>query len=165
MIDPAQLSEWFEAYCAPLTLYARQWLDRAAAEDVVQEVYVRLMSQPVTPANVKAWLFKAVRNEAISQSRSTLRRRKREQNLPGAREEWFETSASDLIDGAAARKAMESLPPPQREVIVLRIWGQMTLKEAAAVTGSSISTVFDQYRAGLKTLRERMSAPCKTKKE
>jgi RNA polymerase sigma factor (sigma-70 family) len=165
MIDAAQLSEWFEAHCAPLTLYARQWLDRTAAEDVVQEVYVRLLQQHAKPANVKAWLFKAVRNEAISQSRSTLRRRKREQNAPAAREKWFESSASDLIDGAMARLAMETLPPTQREVIVLRIWGQMTLKEAAAVMGCSISTVFDQYRAGLQALRKRMGAPCKTSEE
>jgi RNA polymerase sigma factor (sigma-70 family) len=165
MIDAAQLAQWFEAHCAPLTLYARQWLDRSAAEDVVQEVYVRLASQRTAPANVKAWLFTAVRNEAISQGRSAHRRRKRERNVPGAREEWFEPAAADLLDGAAAREAMQSLPAAQREVIVLRIWGQMTLKEAAAVMGCPVSTVYDLYRAGLKALRERMSASCKTNKE
>ncbi|MDB5293880.1 MAG: hypothetical protein JWL69_5121, partial [Phycisphaerales bacterium] len=38
-------------------------------------------------------------------------------------------------------------------------------KEAAAVMGCSISTVFDQYRAGLQALRKRMGAPCKTSEE
>jgi DNA-directed RNA polymerase specialized sigma24 family protein len=48
---------------------------------------------------------------------------------------------------------------------VLRIWGQMTLKEVAAITGASISTVFDQYRAGITALRERMGESCQNKNE
>ena len=57
-IDPATLGGWFDAYGAALVLYARQWLDRGAAEDVVQDVFVRLMAQPggQRPAHLRAWL-------------------------------------------------------------------------------------------------------------
>src|SRR5712675_1916187 len=67
LIDPGQLARSFDAHAATLILFARQWLERAAAEDVVQDVFVSLMAQHrLPPDNFKAWLFKAVRNAAIS---------------------------------------------------------------------------------------------------
>jgi RNA polymerase sigma factor (sigma-70 family) len=162
MTDWAELSDWFDAHCAPLVLYARQWLDGAAAEDVVQEVYVRLMLQRMKPANVKAWLYKSVRNGAISHARSRSRRENREQATFRGKAPWFEAGGEDWLDAEAAREALQSLPPAQREAIVLRIWSDLTLKEIAQVTGSSVSTVFDQYRAGLRALRERMGVSCPT---
>ncbi|HEX4795067.1 MAG TPA: sigma-70 family RNA polymerase sigma factor [Humisphaera sp.] len=159
MIDRAILADLFDRHAAQLVLYARQWLDRALAEDAVQEIYVRLAQQRTPPANPKAWLYRATRNQAISLSRSS-RRRQRHEEFAATDEPWFEPDAPGWIDGAAARAAMESLPDSQREVIVLRIWGQMTLKEIATVTGSSTSTVFDQYRAGLTALRTAMGANC-----
>ena len=158
MIDPERLSALFAAHAAQALLYARQWLDRTAADDIVQEVFVRLMLQDAVPTNVRAWLFKAVRNEAISQARSSARRRRREQEL--TRQQWFAPASLESADAAMAAEVLQSLPPAQREVIVLRIWGQMTLKEVAAITGTAISSVFDQYRAGIGGLRERMGESC-----
>jgi len=159
MMDYRRFAQLFDAHAARLVLYARQWLDRAAAEDVVQEVYLRLLSQRTPPQNVKAWLYRAVRNEAISQQRSSQRRKQREQKSAET-EVWFEPDQGTWIDGASAKAALQSLPDAQREVILLRIWGQMTLKEIAQITGSSTSSVFDQYRAGLKALREAMRVEC-----
>src|SRR5665213_3619223 len=108
MMQAAQLSALFDAHGARLVLYARQWLDGSAAQDVVQEVFVRLLVEPASPANAKAWLFKAVRNEAISQTRSGIRRHRREQAC--GREEWFDPLPGDLIDADAAREAVQTLP-------------------------------------------------------
>ena len=160
MLDPARLTQLFDAHAAQLVLYARQWLAGAEAEDVVQEVYVRLMLQSAEPLNPRAWLFKAVRNEAVTQNRSALRRRRREQAQ--TREEWFEAAVDEALDGAAARDALQALAPLQRETIVLRVWGRMTLKEIAAVTGLSLTSAFEQYRAGLVALRQKMDVPCQT---
>jgi RNA polymerase sigma factor (sigma-70 family) len=128
---------------------------------VVQEAYVRLMDQRKLPVNPRAWLYCAVRNGAISQFRAKGRRRRREQ-FAAPSELWFEPDAGHWIDGAAARSAMLDLPKSQREIIALRLWGQLTLKEIAQVTGSSTSGVFDQYRAGLNALRKAMGVTCKT---
>jgi hypothetical protein len=59
--DPAALGDWFDAHGAALVVYARQWLDRPAAEDVVQEGFVRLITEPARqrPGNVCAWLYRA----------------------------------------------------------------------------------------------------------
>ena len=158
MIDPRRLSQLFETHAGALMLFARQWRDRAAAEDVVQEVFVRLLLQPLEPRRIRPWLFKAVRNEAIAQARSGMRRQRREHNA--MQPALFESRVSDLIDGSSAALALERLPGPQRQAIVLRIWGQMTLKEAAAVMELPTSTVFDLYRAGLAALQEDLGAIC-----
>ena len=153
MIDPARLAAAFEAHGAALALYARQWLDRATAEDVVQEVFVRLMAQGAEPANLPAWLFRCVRNAAIAAARSGQRRRRREAvaGVPGG--SWFDPRPDDRIDAAAAQAALAHLPPTQREVIILRLWSGMTLAEVTEVTGLAVSTAHDQYRAGLVAVR------------
>ena len=160
---PAQLGGWYDAHAARLVLYARQWLDRAVAEDVVQASFLRLASQPQPPTNVKAWLFTAVRNAAISEHRQRQRRSRREQAVSLDRPDWFESNAGDLIDAKTAQEALARLPEPQREIILLRIWGGLSLPEAADVLGEPVSTLFSRYRAGLATLRQRMESSCKTK--
>lgn len=164
MIDPAQLARTFDAHAATLILFARQWLVRSAAEDVVQDVFVNLMLQRRAPDNVKAWLYKAVRNAAISHARGAARRGNREERHAVQRPEWFEPRTEDLIDAAAAQQAMESLAPGQREVIVMRIWAQMSLAEIAEVTGLPVSTLFSRYRAGLSEIKRIMESSCQVKK-
>ena len=160
MLDPGDLVQWFEAHAAPLVLYARQWLDGSAAEDAVQEAFVRLMLQSKAPRHAKAWLYRTVRNEVISRARSQRRRDQRERRH-ATREPWFETR--EPMDAAAAQDALAQIAPEQREVVVLRIWAGMTLAEIAAITGSPVSTVFDQYPAALRAVRQMMGVPCKTK--
>jgi RNA polymerase sigma-70 factor (ECF subfamily) len=164
--DPAKLAAWFDR-CAPaLALYVRQWLDPAAADDVVQELFVKLLSQRQLPRDAKAWLYRAARNAAISQGRSFWRRKRREQTVARQRIELFDARPDDALDAAAASEAVNHLPPEQREVVVLRIWSGLTLAEIADVTGTSVSTAFARYRAGLCEIRRIMeSSTCKATKD
>ncbi len=163
MIAAPQIAEWFDAHAPALLLLARQWLgDRAAAEDVVQDVFVALIDQPRPPGHPRAWLFKAVRNAAVSHARAHGRRAAREHRLAEARPDWFEPRHDDRIDAADAQRALGILPPDQREVIVLRIWAQMTLTEIAQITGDPISTLFTRYRTGLARLKHLMEPSCPT---
>jgi RNA polymerase sigma-70 factor (ECF subfamily) len=52
------------------------------------------------------------------------------------------------------QSALRTLPGEQREVVVLRIWGQLTYEEAAAVIGISPNTAASRYRYGIEKLRE-----------
>lgn len=161
MIDPAGFQKLFDAHAAALVLYARQWVDGASAEDVVQEAFIRLLGAGRAANNPRAWLYTTVRNGAISHWRTRERRDCHERRITPV-EAWFDPDSGDDLDAEAARAALETLPTIQREVIVLRIWSGLTLSEIAAVTGSSTSTVFDQFRKGLQALRERMGIPCRT---
>jgi RNA polymerase sigma factor (sigma-70 family) len=162
-INAAQLAELFEAHAAGLVLYLRQWLDRPAAEDVVQEVFVRLLAQPRRPENVRAWLFRVARNQAINHARSGRRRSRRER--AAARADLFEPGAADSIDLSEAQSALEGLPPSQREIVVLRIWGGMSFSEIGQLTGTAVSTLFDQYGTALAAMRRKIESPCKTNRD
>lgn len=164
MTDDADLTRWFEAHAAALVLYARQWLGRGPAEDAVQEVFVRLLLQPARPRNVKAWLYRAVRNEAISAWRSSRRRENRERATAPA-EAWFGLHDGEGIDAEAVTNALEKLPPPQREIVVLRIWGGLTLQEVSDLVAAPVSTVHLHYRSALARIRERLGVPCENEKK
>ncbi|HOD84078.1 MAG: ECF RNA polymerase sigma factor SigL [Planctomycetes bacterium ADurb.Bin126] len=155
----ANLGRWYDELGSSLALYARQVGDAHEAEDVVQEVFLRLMAQRRPPRDVKAWLFRAVRNEAISRGRSRRRRELRERRQAAGRVELFEPRADDLIDARSAQAALERLDADQRELVVLRIWADMTLDQIARTTGLSVATVFRRYRAALAAIRKEMQ-PC-----
>jgi len=160
-IGEAQLSEWYHAYCDAMVLYARQWLDGSAAEDVVQDVFLRLAGQRGPPENVKAWLFRSVRNAALNVRRSNRRRRTREGSRAADAPAWFEPAAEDVIDARAAQAALESLPPRQHEIVVLRIWAGMTLAQIGETVGEPVSTVHDRYGSALVAMRRILRSSCK----
>jgi len=160
-MDAERLSQCYDAYCDRLVLYARNWLDDDEAGDVVQVAFTRLMTQVLAPRNVGAWLFRTVRNEAITRLRRRARRSRHHQRL-AARREWFESHPEDLIDSATAQRILAALPDDQREVVLLRIWGQLSLRQIAAIVGGSVTTVRSRYTAALTAIRERMQQSCKT---
>ena len=162
-IDPAKMGSWFDAYAGRLVLYARQWLEAQWAEDVVQEVFIRLMAQFREPDNVKSWLFAAVRNASISAFRSESSRRNRERKVASQSADWFESHPADLLDAAAAQTALTKLAAKEREVIVLRIWGQLTLAEISQIVQMPLSSVHDCYCSGIASLRQILESTCKTK--
>ena len=163
-IGPAQLGNWFDTLAPAMVLYARQWLQVGLAEDVVQDVFVRLMSQRKVPANPKGWLFRCVRNAAISRLRSRSRRRRHHERLAASAATMFRPDPAAAIDAAAAQQALTELPLELREVVVLRIWGQMKLREIAEITGRPVSTLMSRYQSALEKIRQRMVQPCKTNK-
>ncbi|HEY8746802.1 MAG TPA: RNA polymerase sigma factor [Tepidisphaeraceae bacterium] len=164
MMDPAELTHCFDRNAAAMILYARQWLDSAGAEDVVQESFVRLMLSTRCPENVKAWLYRTTRNLAISQWRSGRRRQQREQAVARV-EPLLECHEGDAADAQIAVNALESLSDIQREIIVLRIWGQLKLAEIAGVVDAPVSTVFHNYQQGLREIRKRLGIPCKNEND
>jgi RNA polymerase sigma factor (sigma-70 family) len=162
------VADMFEAHGPALLLYARQWVDAGGAEDAVQRVFVRLLASGRVPADARTWLFRCVRNEAISAWRSEQRRGRRERNASAARGEseaaWFVPGPEDRIDAAAAQAALAALPAEQREIVTLRIWSDLTLAEIGRVTGLPVSTVHHHYNTALKALRQRLESPCPNRK-
>jgi RNA polymerase sigma factor (sigma-70 family) len=149
---------------AALVLYARQWSpDADAAEDVVQEALTALLGQPAgAVADPVAWMFRAVRNGAIDRARTDSRRRRRERAAAEARREWFETTPDAAMDAAAAEAALRALSPDAREIVVLRIWGDVGFTQIAEIMHRSVSTVHGKYVEALRQLRDAMETPCRT---
>lgn len=151
-IGPERLGELFAEHAPALTLYARQW--GVAAEDLVQDAFIRLARQRPEPDPVAPWLFRVVRNAAVSAARSARRRRNREERV-AAPEVWF-SAVDDEIDARLAREALAGLPLETREVIVARLWGGLTFEAVAQVAGCSLATAYRRYQTGLAELRTRL---------
>jgi len=156
-----RLSDLLEDHAAALELFARQWC--ATPEDVVQESFLKLVQQPEAPENVVAWLYRVVRNGAISAARSADRRRRHEAVAAERTHSWFEPSPGEALDGRAATDALRELPNDQREIVVAHLWGGLTFDEIAEMTSCSAATAYRRYVAGLTTLRERLGVECPTK--
>jgi len=162
MHDVRRLSDLVMSRSAGLALYARQWVDRATADDVVQTALVSLLSQRTSPGDPVAWMYRAVRNAAIDAGRARSRRRQREQSVASNRPDWFEPSPGDAMDAELAQSAMMQLPTDSREVLVLRIWGDLGFSAIAKVLNVSVSTAHARYSSGLSQLKDLLEQPCKT---
>ena len=163
MSDPSQVVRLVADRGPGLALYARQWLDAASAEDVVQEALTALLTQNPMPVDPVAWMARAVRNAAIDQVRSASRRKRRERVVAEGRREWFEPTPESLIDGQSAEAALRHLPEASREIVVLRIWSGLGFAAIAAVMNLSGSAVHNRYTTALDELRNVMEKPCKNK--
>lgn len=156
--DAAELGRLIDRHAAALELFARQWT--VAVDDVVQEAFVELVRQSVVPDDPVAWLYRVVRNRAVSAARSTSRRHRHEQAAAQDRSSWFVPSPETEIDAAAVADRLAELPDDQREAVVAHLWGGLSFEQIGAVAGVSSSTAHRRYVAGLETLRNAMRIPC-----
>jgi len=152
-ITPDILGRLLDEHGAALVLFARQWCD--SPEDVVQDALLKLASVTKRPRKPVAWLYRVVRNRAISVGRSERRRARRESAVARPEHAWFVPS-DDRLDARDATDALRALPAEQREVIVARIWGGLTFDEIGRIAGCGRSTAHRRYAAGLDGLRERL---------
>jgi RNA polymerase sigma factor (sigma-70 family) len=162
-ISPEAVTRLWDEQSAALVLYAQQWCD--TPEDVVQEAFLLLVRQAVAPENPPGWIYRVVRNRAINASRSSARQARREAAVARRGESWFEGTGAERLDAAAATEALRQLPVEQREVIVARLWGRLSLEEVSRLTGLSTSTAYRRYQQGLLALRERLGVECPAKKK
>lgn len=155
-------TELLNRYGDRLYLFARQWSrDTSEAEDFVQEGFVRFWKangrQNLPEATVLAYLFTAVRRTALDRLRSDHRREARETFVSLESEPvepLFEWNMDQQFDLQQLESAIARLAPEQREVLVLKIWGELTFQAIATVTDTSIGTVTSRYRYALTALRK-----------
>ncbi len=160
--DQNLLRQLLDQHGAALVLYAQQWC--VWPEDVVQEVFIRLMRQRPLPENVVGWLYRVTRNEAVSQSRSVNRRVRHEKAAGSDQTPWFKPAADETLDAEEAVAALAQLTSELREVVVLRLWSGLSFDEIADLIGVSTSTAHRRYEYGLRLLREKWRVACPNKK-
>jgi RNA polymerase sigma-70 factor (ECF subfamily) len=140
-------------------LYARQWGGTFAdSEDVVQEAFLKLIGKGVQPDNPTQYLFAAVRHAALDLQRSAARRRAREQSAMEKRP-LFETTSTANEERESIEVALLGLPEEQREVVVMKIWGELTFEAIGQVLDVSPNTAASRFRYAIKALRKALEAP------
>jgi RNA polymerase sigma factor (sigma-70 family) len=158
-MGPDVLGRLVDEHAAALVLYARQWC--AGAEDIVQDAFLKLVAQKPPPTKALPWLYRVVRNAAISAARAERRRRRHETAAAERAPAWFAAADTTALDIAAATQALQALPIEQREIIVAHLWGGLPFEQIAELAGCSSSTAHRGYVAGLSALRERLRVPCR----
>ena len=146
-----------------LLLYARQWVaEPSDAEDVVQGAFIRFWKKyPAATESERPLLYAAVRSAALDMLRRESRRAQREQTFIAedlsAAHSLFTSTLEQREEAERITARLQELPEEQRETIVLRIWGDLTFQQIAAVTGASINTVAARYRYGLAAMRRSLT--------
>jgi RNA polymerase sigma-70 factor (ECF subfamily) len=113
------------------------------ADDLVQETLLKAWSHLDSfqeGTNLRAWLFTILRNSYISE----LRRRHREvEDSDGKKAASLSVAPAQQahLDMLDLRKALDLLPPDQREALVLVGAAGMSYEEAAEITGCAVGTV------------------------
>lgn len=157
---------WLDAHGPKLLLCARQWTRSLAdAEDVVQEAFIRYWRhQRQLPGDPQALLITSIRRAALDQARRESRRAAREEKSGGGLEEH--TYMFDPAPGDDAERrheieaALRHLPGEQREVLVLKIWNELTFEQIADTLGIPPNTAASRYRYALAALRKELKPVC-----
>ena len=165
----AALAEAYRRHAGAVFGLARRLLnDQARAEDVVQEVFVRLWNQPdrfdPDRGSLRSFLLTTTHGRAIDMIRADSSRRRREER--DAREIGEHANAGydvshevwDMALAGHVRDALDALSDGEREAIELAYFGGRTYKEAAVELGVAEGTVKSRIRSGLKRLRGELSA-------
>jgi RNA polymerase sigma-70 factor (ECF subfamily) len=148
--DRNEVRRLYEQHGRALLAYACAFVhDPSEAEDVLHQVFLQLLRDGSTEILSPGYLFRAVRNRVLNQ----IRDRAREVAWDGEAQ-WLESPSGSTETALALQSALRALPEEQREVIVLRMWGQMTFEEVAGVVGVSPNTAASRYRYGLEKLTE-----------
>ena len=156
MIEATTLADLWEEHSDRLLLIARSI--GGPAEDAVQEAFVALASQALLPGDPMAWLVRVTRNRLLQWHRSNKRRRARETAVGS--KPWFDCqsmSSQQRMDAAEVTAALQALPSPDREIIVMHLWGEMSFESIAAVVGGSRAKTHRAYGRGLQTLQQKFN--------
>jgi len=154
-----------EEHGKALLLYARQWANcHADAEEILQDGMIRFWKAWKKRADkITApipYLYTTIKRTALDRIRSTKRRQQREEhsadiiynNTPPFMDNYENQEQQTII-----KKTIQKLPIEQREVLIMKIWGNLTFKNIAQSLNIPLNTVASRYRYALTTLRTELN--------
>ena len=152
--DLSALGKLFDLTAPRLLRYAQALTrNREDAEDALQAAMIRLAQNPKRFGSANhpwPYFLQVLRNETLK----LIARRKPTQVLP----DKTGLSSYDSADAefaecqAQIKQALRHLPQEQAEVVVLKIWEEMTFAEIAVVLNESPNTAASRYRYALSKL-------------
>jgi RNA polymerase sigma-70 factor (ECF subfamily) len=155
------LAEVYRRHAGAVFGLAKRLLtDHARAEEIVQEVFLRLWNDPgrfdADRGSLRSYLLAHTHGRSVDVIRSEASRRAREDRDATTTTEAgydLEHEVWDLALASHVREAMQHLTPGERAAIELAYFGGRTYKEVAEELGEPEGTVKSRIRSGLKRLR------------
>jgi len=160
------LAEAYRRHAGAVFALARRLLaDATLAEEIVQEVFLRLWNDPdrFDPGrgSLRSYLLAQCHGRSVDLIRSeSSRRRREERELTLAAEAGYdlEHEVWDLAVADRVKGTLKALPEGEREAILLAYFGGHTYKEVADLLGTPEGTVKSRIRAGLRRMRGELAA-------
>lgn len=158
--DEAALAELYRRHAGAVYALAYRLLhERAIAEEIVQEVFLRVWNQPERyeegRGSLRSFLLAITHGRAIDMLRADGARRQREEREARATAEAgydLEREVWDLSVAAYVREAVSALPGEEREAIQLAYFGGHTYREVATLLATPEGTIKSRIRSGLKRM-------------
>jgi RNA polymerase sigma-70 factor, ECF subfamily len=155
------LAEAYRRHGGAVFALARRLLaEGALAEEVTQEVFLRLWTKPdrfdPERGSLRSFLLAQSHGRAVDLLRSeTSRRRREEREAREAAEAGYdiEREVLDLAVGDHVKEVLEKLPPEEREAIELAYFGGFTYRQVASRLDQPEGTVKSRIRSGLRRMR------------
>ena len=151
-----QIEKIVAVHGAALVLYARQWC--YTPDDALQEALIDLMRAPAVPNDIAAWLFYTVRFKAMNIARSERRRMQRQNQVAAQREPWFDNTNRRNQDADELERQLQKLSDLEREIVVARIWGDLSFQQISELTNKPTSTVHRHYQQAVAQLKVNMTS-------
>lgn len=131
--------------------------DRASAEDAVLDAMLAVSELKQAPDDLLAYLYRTVRNKALHSSKQSARLTSDSacsnfiaSNSYAAEEQVF---VSQILE------QLKTLESNQQQVLIMKLFGDLTFDEIAEITSSNPNTVASWYRRGLQKLKESIHEP------
>lgn len=166
--DPDALAELYDRYGRVVfSLILRVVRDRATAEDLVQEAFLRVWNRvgafDAQKGALGPWLLTVARNQALDYARSVEGRAwSTMMTADTERPSLFCEIEGDILNSVQLdrlRVALAKLTPQQRQIIELAYFEGLSQTEMAERLSQPLGTVKTWMRTALRTLREQSSAP------
>jgi RNA polymerase sigma-70 factor (ECF subfamily) len=159
--EQAALAEAYRRHGGSVSALAQRLIRRPdLAEEVVQEIFVRLWNTPERfdpdRGSLRAFLLSQTHGRSIDLIRSEEARKRREQRDHQRTVDAgydLEHEVMDLAVAGRVKEALKDLPEGERSAIVMAYFGGYTYREAAEILGDPEGTVKSRIRSGLKKLR------------
>ncbi len=158
------LAEAYRRHAGAAFALARRLLaDRQLAEEVLQEVFLRLWNQPdrfdSERGSLRSYLLAQTHGRAVDLLRSETSRRRREEREARETAEHgtdIEREVMDLTVAEQVQGVVATLPIDERQAIELAYFGGHTYRQVAVLLDQPEGTVKSRIRSGLRKMRASM---------
>jgi len=149
-----EILEWYHLYKNGVYGYIFTFVrNHADTEDILQNVFLALLNLGEKTKKIKypkSYIFRMARNETMRILKKT--------NKESVKDSFFFDKQSvnnidDFIDKNEIQTALDKLPLEEREIIIMRVYEQMTFKEIACITNRFLPSITTKYYRAIKKLK------------